>query len=77
MNAKQRWILIIGAIVLAVLLATTPQYQMYNGNMFKANHFPTFKNQYDLMSMMLRIGIVLALSFGGYLFARSKDDSNK
>lgn len=73
MNNKQRIILIIGSIILVIALITTPQYQIIDGNKFKANSIETLTNQYDLNNAMLRIVVVLAIFVPIYFVLKNKD----
>lgn len=73
MNIKQRAVLIIGGIVLVIALITTPQYQIIDGNKFKANYVETLTNQYDLNIAILRIVVVLAIFVPIYFVLKNKD----
>lgn len=73
MNIKQRIVLMISGILLVVALITTPQYQIIDGNKFKANFVETLTNQYDLNNAILRIVVVLAIFVPVYFVLKNRD----
>lgn len=73
MNINQKVVLIIGGIILVIALITTPQYQIIDGNKFKANYVATLTNQYDLNIAILRIVVVLAIFVPIYFVLKNKD----
>ncbi len=73
MNIKQRIVLMIGGILLVVALITTPQYQIIDGNKFKANLVPEITNQYDLNNAIIRTSILIAFVIPLYYVFKSKE----
>lgn len=72
-NNKQRNLLIIAGIVLAVFLLLTPQYQIIQGQKFPANFSDSFVNQYDYVAAIIRFVVVIAFTISAYFLFRSKE----
>ncbi len=72
MNKKQKIALIVGGIILAIALITTPKYQYGQGTIFRAGTNRALANQYSYNIAIIRGVAVAALTFSAYVGFKSR-----
>ena len=77
MNKKQRIVVIFGGILLAIVLFTTPKYQMFDNRRYWAYEIDDIANQYDIEASIIRGVAVIALTVSAYVFFNKKNKNDK
>ena len=78
MNIYQRIALIVGSIILAIVLLTTPRYVKLGGKRLSVTEYSpgSYNFQYDFKAALIRGCAVAGLTFSAYIVLKSKDYIN-